>query len=123
MASRLSRTAATTCENRMPASGRQRMLVIGSGGWLLSAIADVAVSLGGDRFVLTNPGNRELMLSGSAWLAQMDELIVPGASRQEIARLDGIRDNIRTRWAWFSIAGMPAASLVLGVVVWMIRRR
>ncbi len=103
--------------------GIQRCIVIGSGGWLMSYIADLVVDVGGERVMLVNPGNYELLLASIAWLAGQDEMIAPSAVSQQVSRLDGITPAIRTRWRWIAVVVMPGGCLVLGAVVWFIRRR
>ena len=106
----------------MGAGGQQRLIVVGSGGWLLSYVADLVVSIGGERAVLLNPGNYELLLAGVAWLAGADTLIASSPVSRQVARLDGITPAVRTRWRWIAMAGLPAACLLLGVIVWLVRR-
>ncbi|MHC4588634.1 MAG: DUF7088 domain-containing protein [Planctomycetota bacterium] len=103
--------------------GQQRFMLVGSGGWMLSYITDIATSVGGERVALEFPGNYELLLASVAWLAEMDELIAPSAVSQQVERLDGV--TARVKWVWGSIVvgGVPVACLVLGVLVWGIRRR
>ena len=103
--------------------GLQRCIVIGSGGWLMSYMADLVVDAGGERVMLVNPGNYELLLASIAWLAGQDEMIAPSAVSQQVSRLDGITPTVRTRWRWIAIVVMPGWCLMLGVVVWFIRRR
>jgi hypothetical protein len=106
-----------------PATGRhQRLLIIGSGGWMLSYIADVARSVGGERVALEFPGNYELLLASVAWLAGMDDLIAPSAVSQQVARLDGVTASVRWVWGAIVMGGLPVACLALGVLVWGIRR-
>lgn len=100
----------------------QRFLMIGSGGWMISNVADAVLDVGGGRIALVNPGNHELMLSAVAWLAGLDELIAPSPTSQEVARLDEITESVRTRWAWIALVAMPGGCLLLGLVVWRIRR-
>lgn len=102
---------------------RQRILVAGSGGWLLTSVLDASESLGGDRLVLSNPGNRELLLSSINWLAELDEQIAPGPSGRETARLAGIDTSVRRLWMVIALILLPAAPLLLGVVVIWSRRR
>ena len=101
----------------------QRFMVVGSGGWMLSYIADAVIPLGGDRVALANPGNHELLLASAAWLAGMDDLIAPSPVSQQVARLDGITPQVQRRWRWIVLAGMPGCYLLLGVLVWQVRRR
>lgn len=102
--------------------GQQRAIVVGAGGWMLSFIADAAVQIGGDRLALSNPGNRELLLSAAAWLAGMDELVAPSPMSQDVARLGEISERAGTIWFWIIVVGLPAVSLLVGLSVWGIRR-
>lgn len=101
----------------------QRVIVVGSGGWMLSFIADAAVSLGGDRVVRQQPGNYELLLASVAWLAGMDDLIAPSAVSQLVTRLDGISPEVRSRWRWIALVLAPAACGLAGLAVFTLRRR
>jgi hypothetical protein len=101
---------------------RQRCLVIGCGDWMLTRIADVVMRFGGQRAALVYPGNHELMLASVAWLADLDDLIAPGPASQSVARLAGISAADRKRWFWIIVAGMPAAFLLTGGMVWFVRR-
>lgn len=102
---------------------RQRIIVVGSGGWLLTSVLDAAESLGGDRVVLSNPGNRELLLSSTNWLAGLDEQIAPGPTGRETARLGGIDSSVRTLWMIIALVMLPATPLLFGVVIIWSRRR
>ena len=103
-------------------SRRQRMIVVGSGGWMIGNTTDAVVSQGGQRVALINPGNTELLMASVAWLAGLDDLIAPGPISQEIARIRDLSDETRTRWAWILLAALPGGCLLLGGVVWMYRR-
>lgn len=103
-------------------SGVQRFVVVGSVGWLMSYAADAVTPLGGGRVALTNPGNQELLLASVAWLADMDELIAPSAVSQQVARLDGITRPVWLRWFAIAAVGAPIMCLVLGGLVWTLRR-
>jgi hypothetical protein len=102
--------------------GVQRFLLVGSGGWLLSYVADAMTGLGGERYALTNPGNQELMLASVHWLAGMDELIAPSAVSRQVARLDGIDSTVALTWGLIAVGGAPLGCLLLGVLVWLGRR-
>lgn len=101
----------------------QRFIVVGSGAWLQSDIADQPVSLGGERMALLYPGNFELLQAAVAWLAGLDDLIAQTPTARQVARLDGVTDAARNRWRWIALIAMPGACFGLGVLVWMIRRR
>jgi hypothetical protein len=113
-----------TAERHSEVTGRQqRFMLVGSGGWMLSYITDIATSVGGERVALEFPGNYELLLASVAWLAQMDELIAPSAVSQQVARLDGVTSRVKWVWGGIVVGGVPVACLILGVLVWGIRRR
>ena len=100
----------------------QRIAVVGSGGWMLSSVADLSQSLGGSRMLLTNPGNREFLLASVAWLAYRDDLLGAGMSGREIARIEGLEDATRIVWRVVLLTVLPAAPLAFGTIV-MLRRR
>jgi len=100
----------------------QRMIVAGSGAWLMSYLADAAEPLGGGRMALRNPGNQELLLASVAWLAHMDELIAPSAVSQQVARLDGVTRRVWLRWFLITAVGAPVGCLVLAGIVFAVRR-
>ncbi len=104
------------------AGRRQRILLVGSGGWGLSAIVNEAGTLGGDRVVLANPGNRELALSGVSWLAGLDDLVATAASGREVARFGGVTERARTLWGLLLPIVFGGGPLLLGAGVWSIRR-
>jgi len=105
------------------AAGSQRVVVVGSGGWLHSSVVGASESLGGGRLALTSPGNRELLLGAVHWLAAMDDLVVPGPSGRELARLAGLDPTARTLWSALAIIGLPASALAIGGLVAIRRRR
>jgi hypothetical protein len=112
-------------ERRHPleGTGAQRVIAVGSGTWLHSALADMVQQLGGERVALQFPGNYELLQASVAWLAGMDDLIAQSPTAQQVSRIDGLSDIARWIWQWIALAGLPGAALVLGIVVWMVRRR
>jgi hypothetical protein len=106
-----------------PAGGAdQRILIVGSGGWNLNYVADMVMAAGGDRYALLYPGNHELLLSGTSWLAHLDNRIAPGPLSQEVARLGNIPTAARTRWTWILLLGYPGLIGGMGLGVWMVRR-
>ncbi|MDY7110597.1 MAG: Gldg family protein [Planctomycetota bacterium] len=110
-------------ERQSPMGGRvQRFILVGSGGWMLSYVADAMTGLGGERYALTNPGNQELMLASVHWLGGMDELIAPSAVSRQVARLDGIDSTVALTWGLIAVVGAPLGCLLLGVLVWLGRR-
>lgn len=103
-------------------SGGQRLVLVGSGGWMITNTADPVASLGGGRVALLNPGNHELMLASVAWLAGMDDLIAASPMSQEVSRLRGITPEVRMAWWWIIVVGVPLGCLLLGGMMWLWRR-
>lgn len=104
----------------LPSGGR--VLMVGSGNWMRTAVADAATSAGGDRVTLVHPGNHELMLAAAAWLSGLDDRIARGALSQEVARLRSIDGAARTFWGWVLLGLLPAGSLLAGFGMWLWRR-
>ncbi|MHC5022989.1 MAG: hypothetical protein ACYTGG_03620 [Planctomycetota bacterium] len=102
--------------------GAQRIVAVGSGGWMRSTIADPTVNVGGGRVALQNPGNYELMLGSIAWLAGLDDLIAESPVSRQVARLEGLDGTARVVSGWILVAGMPSVALFLGLGVWFVRR-
>ena len=99
-----------------------RVLAIGSGAWLRTNIADAAVSAGGGRIALSNPGNHELLLAGTAWLAGLDDRIAAGPLSQEVARLGAVGAASHTVWGWILLLVLPSGLIAAGVSIHMGRR-
>jgi hypothetical protein len=115
-------SVALAVERRRPeGGGAQRCLVVGSGTWMLSYLADAVVPIGGGRVALTNPGNQELMLASVAWLAGMDDLIAPSPLSQQVARLDGLTPWSQLMWLGITALGIPALCFACGIGVWVVR--
>lgn len=104
------------------AAARQRLLVLGSGGWMLSRVLDAAADLGDGRAALVNPGNQDLLLGATAWLAGGDDLVVATAAGAQVSRLSGLDGSARVRWSLFAVLGVPALCIVLGIVPAVLRR-
>ncbi len=102
--------------------GPQRLLVVGSGGWLRSGVADQAVSAGGGRITLAHPGNHELLLAGASWLSHLDDRIAAGPLSQDVARLGAVSATTHALWSWILLGVMPVSLLVTGITI-TIRRR
>jgi ABC-2 type transport system permease protein len=102
---------------------RQRALVVGGVGWLVSAVADLARSLGGERQVLEAPGNRALLLAGSAWLASLDELVPSSGSIASTSRIEGLSPVTRTVCGILLLGVLPVGLFLVGGGVVLSRRR
>lgn len=101
----------------------QRLVLVGSGGWQLSFVADLVRDIGGGKAAQINPGNYELMLASVSWLAGMDDIIAASPLSQETARLQGLEPETRRLWFWILAVGLPAACMAIGLAVWGWRKR
>lgn len=106
-----------------PDGRSQRALVVGGVGWLVSAVADLSRSLGGERQVLEAPGNRALILTGSAWLAGLDELVPSSGAIASTSRIEGLGSMLRTAFGIGLLGVLPVGLLMSGLVVAATRRR
>ena len=109
-------------ERTTAGASNQRLLVVGSGAWLRTSVADQAVPAGGSRIALAHPGNHELLLAGTAWLSGLDDRIAAGPLSQEVARLGAIGRPTRALWTWVLLLGVPAMLGTFGVII-AVRRR
>ena len=113
---------AVMAERKLPV-GSQRVMLVGSGGWLLTSVADLSDSLGGGRTALVNPGNREMLLASVSWLAGREDLLDAGLSGREVARIEGLTPNMRRVWSVSVSAILALAPMALGALVIQRRRR
>ncbi|MFO0873480.1 MAG: hypothetical protein U0575_05855 [Phycisphaerales bacterium] len=104
------------------AAHAQRAVLVGSGGWLLSSVLDENESIGG-RPVATNPGNRELLLACVDWLAGRDDEIATSPTAAAATHLANIDDAARAVWGAIAIGVLPLATLAIGALVGVARRR
>ncbi len=101
------------------ASGRtQRIVAVGSNGWLLRDVAGAPRVVDG-RIVAT--GNLELLEASVLWLAGQDELIAQSAQADSISLIKPMSGSGRRTLAWALIAGLPGVILLCGVV-WRVAR-
>lgn len=98
----------------------QRVVVVGSNGWFLDALAQQTQEVDG-RVVETNPGNLELFDASVLWLAGQDDLIAPGSSRDAGPRVRPIPPgSLRLLW-WLCILGPATMTLLLGALLRILR--
>ena len=92
--------------------GDRRAIVVGSGGWLMSWATDRAVSIGGQRVALVNPGNGELLVASIAWLAGMDDWIAPGPLGAQVPRVAAVGRGAWLGWTAALVLGVPLSLLL-----------
>jgi len=69
------------------------------------------------------PANAELFLNSVYWLAGVEQLIAGSARAQEVRRFEPIERGDVVTVMWIALAGLPAACLVVGGGVWLVRRK
>ena len=103
-------------------SETQRVVLVASGGWLLTSVADNSIDLGGGRSALMNPGNRELLLASVAWLGNREDLVNSGLSGREVARIEGLTPIARRVWTIGFSALLALGPIAFGAGV-LLRRK
>jgi len=101
----------------------QRVAIIGSGGWLLTSLADLSDDLGGGRTALGNAGNREILLALTAWLAGREDLLDAGLSGREVPRIEGLGEGARRIWLVAGVLVLVGGPIALGAIHVGRRRR
>ncbi|MEE9404264.1 MAG: hypothetical protein V3V20_05185 [Algisphaera sp.] len=88
-----------------------RIMVAGDGHWLSDAQLPGRL------------GNSELFVNTVYWLAGLDQAIAATPRVHDVRRLKPFAPHRSTAVRWLLHAGLPVASLLLGVGVWWLRRR
>jgi len=68
-------------------------------------------------------GNAELFVNGVYWLAGLDNLIATGARTQDVRRFEPISEDQMAAVWWIVMGAVPVACLLVGGVVWLVRRK
>jgi len=69
------------------------------------------------------PGNSELFVNSVFWLAGLEDLIAASPRSQDVPRIRPMTNNAYWWHQVLLLAGLPLASLVLGLGVWWNRRK
>ena len=88
-------------------ANKQRAMVVGSGGWMLSWAIDRAATLGGNNLVLLNPGNSEFLIASIEWLTGLDDWIAAGPLGQQSRRVSDLTQTGYITWSLILIFGVP----------------
>lgn len=76
-----------------------------------------------DRFGAAFPANAELLVNSAYWLADLDDLIAASARTQDIRRIEPMTPRAYSTVQIGLLAGLPALTLIVGLSVWLVRRR
>ena len=69
------------------------------------------------------PANAELFVNTTLWLSDLEELIATSPRVQKARRVEAVDDRTRAIVVTAIVAGVPVASLLLGMGVYLVRRR
>ena len=104
----------------------QRVVVFGSKQFASDFFLGLRemVALGGFRVAVPQfPGNQELMKNSILWLAGYENMIAVSAKVAQASRIGYIPETKLALIRWGVLGGAPVAALVLGGLMWMVRRR
>lgn len=93
------------------ASKRSRVVVVGDTDWVENLVVGVY-----------RLHNLELFLNAASWAMEREEQVVGKAARPKSYRLEMTPDTLAAM-KLFSIFGLPAVAVGLGLFAWMLRRR
>ncbi len=116
-------SVAVAATRRDPGLQSIRAIVVGSPSWMTTGVVDSARSLGAGRDALLNPGNREFAVNGVLWLAGLDQRLGNGGSGRESPRIAAISVRDRLEYTAGLALGLPAVSLLIGLVIALWRSR
>jgi hypothetical protein len=102
-----------------------RLIVVADPFWASDAVSNLGLmGPGSAEFTGARyPGDQELFINSVFWLAHMDQLIAASPRTQDIRRVQEIPRARLTLIQWALILGMPGFTLLLGVAVYVVRRR
>ncbi|MEM1355701.1 MAG: hypothetical protein AAGH88_12555 [Planctomycetota bacterium] len=112
--------------------GKGRLITVGDGFWA----TDEATTLGrlpdgreGPGLAtqpgasVSYPGNTELFVASVFWLANQEQLIASSPRTQDLRRIEPIEPTTLSVYRGVLVAGLPGLVFVIGVAVWLVRRR
>jgi hypothetical protein len=105
--------------------GEQRVVAVADPAWASDMITNYGyfgentAELLGARF----PGNSELFVNCVYWLAGLDELIAASPRSQDIRRVEPMTEATLVAYRWAMLGGMPAVVMMVGISVWLVRRK
>jgi len=110
-------SVAVASERATVGGTRARALVIGSPSWMFTSVVDAARTMAGSGNVLVTPGNRELAVNGTLWLAGLDARLGDSGSARQASRIGEISVRERLQWTAGLSLMLPSLMLCIGVVI------
>ena len=112
--------------------GQARLIAVGDGFWA----TDEATTFGRlpdgregpglatlPGATVAYPGNTELFVNSVFWLAHQDRLIAASPRTQDLRRIEPITPATLSVYRGALVAGLPGLVFVVGLAVWLVRRR
>lgn len=102
-----------------------RIVVVSDGVWATNQITNYGYLGPGsaEAFGAQFPGNAELFVNSTLWLAGLDELIAASARSQDIRRIESMEESSLKAIQWLLPLLLPLIIVGCGVSVWVVRRR
>jgi len=110
-------SVAVASERAVLGGMRPRALVIGSPSWMFTSVVDAARTVAGSGNVLVTPGNRELAVNATLWLAGLDARLGDSGSARQTSRIGEISVRERLQWTAGLSLMLPASLLLVGLVI------
>jgi hypothetical protein len=93
----------------------QRLVVVGANSWFMDRVA-LEQSVVDGRAAAAYPGNIELFEAAVYWLAGQDDMIAPSATARAVPLIRPLSGGTLLAIRWLTIAGLPGAVLLVGMV-------
>ena len=117
---RMDRWVLGVAAERLHAGQTQRIIAIGSNGWVGDAVLSSRAQVVDGRIASQWPGNQTLLDASIAWLSGMDDLIAPGSQARAIATVKPLDARQYSAMRWILLAGLPGLILLLGMATRLI---
>ncbi len=105
--------------------GDQRVVAIGNKIFAHNQVTQFATltAQGGALQFVQFPANAEMFANSAYWLSGLDELIATSARSQDVRRYEQIDASGEIAVNVVVLAGLPAACMLAGILVWFVRRK
>jgi len=104
----------------------QKLVVFGSEQFVMDSLTQATVlypAASGLMLAPLYPANTNLFLNALHWLTGEAERIAVGPRQADVGRLTELTEEWAGRLRWFLVGIWPALALILGLGVWLVRRR
>ncbi len=100
----------------------KRLVTVAESEWAKDRVtSSLQLTVNGPALVF--PANSELFVNSVLWLAGLEDLIAASPRSQDVPRINPMSDEVLWWHRAGLLIGVPAAALLLGLSVWVVRRR